>query len=37
MFFAPAQRTRAFVPARGFDRSFERFLADSFFARPPPA
>jgi HSP20 family protein len=32
MFFAPAQRTRSFVPARGFDRSFERFLADSFFA-----
>lgn len=32
MFFAPTQRTRSFVPARGFDRSFERFLADSFFA-----
>ena len=32
MFFAPVQRTRSFVPARGFDRSFERFLADSFFA-----
>lgn len=31
MFFAPALRTRAFAPAtRGFDRSFERFLADSF-------
>lgn len=32
MFFAPAHRTRAYVPARSFDRSFERFLADSFFA-----
>jgi HSP20 family protein len=32
MIFAPALRTRSFVPARGFDRSFERFLADSFFA-----
>jgi HSP20 family protein len=31
MFFAPALRTRAYVPARGFDRSFERFLNDSFF------
>lgn len=32
MFYAPALRTRAFVPAaRGFDRNFERFLADSFF------
>lgn len=31
MFFAPALRTRAYVPARGFDRSFERFLADSLF------
>jgi HSP20 family molecular chaperone IbpA len=30
MFFAPALRTRAFVPARSFDRSFERFLADAF-------
>jgi HSP20 family molecular chaperone IbpA len=30
MFFAPALRTRAYVPARSFDRSFERFLADSF-------
>ena len=30
MFFAPALRTRAYVPARGFDRSFERFLAESF-------
>jgi HSP20 family protein len=32
MFYAPALRTRAFVPAaRGFDRSFERFLNDSYF------
>ena len=30
MFFAPV-RTRAYVPARSFDRSFERFLNDSFF------
>ena len=27
----PALRTRAYVPARSFDRSFERFLNDSFF------
>ena len=32
MYFAPALRTRAYVPARGVDRSFERFLADSFVA-----
>lgn len=31
MFFAPALRSRAYVPARSFDRSFERFLNDSFF------
>ena len=31
MYFAPALRTRAYVPARSFDRSFERFLNDSFF------
>ena len=31
MYFAPALRTRSFVPARA-DRSFERFLADSFFS-----
>jgi HSP20 family protein len=32
MFFAPALRTRAYVPAaRSFDRSFERFLNESFF------
>ena len=31
MFFAPALRTRAYVPARSADRSFERFLAQSFF------
>lgn len=30
MFFAPALRTRAYAPARSFDRSFERFLNDSF-------
>jgi hypothetical protein len=32
MIFAPALRTRSFVPARASDRSFERFLAESFFA-----
>jgi HSP20 family protein len=32
MFFAPALRTRAYVPARGFDRSFERFLNEAFQA-----
>lgn len=32
MIFAPALRTRAYAPARSFDRSFERFLTDSFFA-----
>ena len=32
MIFAPALRTRSFAPARGVDRSFERFLAESFFA-----
>jgi HSP20 family molecular chaperone IbpA len=32
MFFAPALRTRAYVPARSFDRSFERFLNDAFQA-----
>jgi HSP20 family molecular chaperone IbpA len=32
MFFAPAHRTRAFVPARAFDRSFERFLNEAFQA-----
>lgn len=31
MFFTPALRTRAYVPARAFDRSFERFLNESFF------
>lgn len=31
MFFAPAVRTRAYVPAaRGFDRAFERFINDTF-------
>lgn len=32
MFFAPALRTRTYAPARGFDRAFERFLAESFVA-----
>jgi HSP20 family protein len=32
MIFAPALHTRTFAPARGVDRSFERFLAESFFA-----
>jgi HSP20 family molecular chaperone IbpA len=32
MYFAPALRTRSYAPARGFDRNFERFLADSFFS-----
>src|SRR4051812_49093672 len=32
MFFAPALRTRAYVPARSFDRTLERFLNDSFGA-----
>jgi HSP20 family protein len=32
MYFAPAVRTRAYAPARNFDRSFERFLNDSFFS-----
>ena len=33
MFFAPAVRTRAYVPAaRGFDRGFERFVNDVFAA-----
>ena len=32
MFFAPALRHRAYVPAaRAFDRSFERFLSDNVF------
>lgn len=30
MFFAPSLRTRAYAPARSFDRAFERFLNDSF-------
>ena len=32
MYFAPALRTRAYAPARNFDRSFERFLNDAFFS-----
>lgn len=31
MFYAPALRSRAFVPARSFDRAFERFLSEPFF------
>lgn len=31
MFFAPVRTARAYAPARSFDRSFERFLNDSFF------
>ena len=33
MFFAPVVRTRAHAPSfRSFDRSFERFVNDAFFA-----
>lgn len=33
MLFAPALRTRAYSPSvRSFDRNFERFLNDAFFA-----
>ncbi|HXE40210.1 MAG TPA: Hsp20/alpha crystallin family protein [Azonexus sp.] len=33
MFFAPVVHTRAFAPAfRSFDRSFERFVNDTFFS-----
>ena len=32
MFFATAPRSRAYVPARSFDRSFERFLNEAFVA-----
>ena len=32
MFFAPTVRTRSHVPARGVDRSFERFLNEAFFS-----
>jgi len=36
MFFAPVVRTRAMSPAfRSFDRSFERFVNDAFFANAP--
>lgn len=31
MFFAPVLRTRAALPSRSFDRSFERFVNDAFF------
>lgn len=37
MFFAPVVRTRANAPAhRSFDRSFERFVNDAFFAAANP-
>lgn len=36
MFFAPALRTRAWVPARAFDRGFERFL-NEFLSAPAQA
>jgi HSP20 family protein len=31
MFFAPVVRTRAASPFRSYDRSFERFVNDTFF------
>lgn len=31
MFFAPVVRSRAALPHRSFDRSFERFVNDAFF------
>jgi HSP20 family protein len=34
MFFAPVVRSRAMMPARSFDRSFERFVNDAFFGAP---
>ncbi|TFZ04618.1 Hsp20/alpha crystallin family protein [Ramlibacter rhizophilus] len=34
MFFAPVVRTRAVMPSRSFDRSFERFVSDAFFTKP---
>ena len=36
MFFAPVLRTRAALPSRSFDRSFERFVNDAFFAAGRP-
>ena len=36
MFFAPVVRTRAMSPSfRSYDRSFERFVNDAFFANAP--
>ena len=36
MFFAPVVRTRASAPTyRSFDRSFERFVNDTFFTNTP--
>jgi HSP20 family protein len=34
MYFAPALRTRAYVPSRGYDRGFERFLHASVASGP---
>ena len=34
MFFAPVVRTRSVSPFRSFDRSFERFVNDTFFGAP---
>lgn len=36
MFFAPVVRTRATAPLRSYDRSFERFVNDAFFASQNP-
>jgi len=37
MFFAPVVRTRAYSPVfRSFDRSFERFVNDTFFGNARP-
>src|SRR5438552_3369102 len=37
MFFAPVVRSRAYSPTyRSFDRSFERFVNDAFFANAKP-
>lgn len=37
VFFAPVVRTRASMPVRSFDRSFERFVEDMFFGSPAKA
>lgn len=36
MLFAPVLRTRAALPSRSFDRSFERFVNDAFFGNGRP-